>query len=98
MSGTEQTPEITQVLYRWDNHQQDREDYDMMFDEAMDMVKRDETALGGLIHAIINEWERNRRNIPMSVLGKALEVCEENKTMRELHTEIEAMLPEPEHS
>lgn len=83
MTGTESTPLMTQVMYRWDNHDDDREVYDEIFDEAIFMIANDDP-VGKLLMMIINSWERNRRSIPMPVINAAYEVTLSAKAAREM--------------
>lgn len=84
------------VLYRWDNHQDDRESYDLIFDEAIYLIAKGEKAVGALLMAVVNEWEKNRRNIPLPVVSAALTLAEETRAMRELEADLEGMARQPE--
>jgi hypothetical protein len=84
--------EPTKVLYRWDNHDEDREVYDQIFDEAIKMIAEDEKALGSLLMQVINQWEMNRRNIPMPVISAAYDLVLERQRVRELDHDITQIL------
>jgi hypothetical protein len=69
---------------RWTGHEDDHRTYNLIFDEAIHMLARDERALPSLLMAIINAWEKDERSIPLSILGPALAVAEEAQEMREM--------------
>lgn len=100
MTGTDSTPAQTQVTNRWDGlkGQADRVEYDFMFDQAMSMLTRDEKAVPALIMAIINEWEKNPRAIPIQVLSRTLDLCHENDEITKLMDEMGPLFLEQERS
>lgn len=97
-TGAESTPEKTVVDRRWDGREQDLEDYNLIFDEALDMIARDEREEGSLLMMIINEFEKNRRSVAMPIISAALSVAMANRERRELLQGCEDLLKEPERS
>lgn len=91
------TDQGVDVLYRWDHHEADRETYDLIFDEAMEFIRRGEKEQGGLLLNIVNEWERSRRSVPITVLAKALELAEANRARRAVAKEVDLIFQPPEH-
>lgn len=86
----------TQVMYRWDNHQDDMDVYDEMFTEALTMISGDSKTVGKLILMIINDWEKNRRSVSMPVINAAYEVVQERQQRRNLAEQVNAVFIEPE--
>lgn len=79
------------VLYRWDNHQDDRESYDLIFDEAIYLIAKGERAVGALLMSVINAWEKNRRHVPIPVVAAALTLAEETRALRELQADLDSL-------
>lgn len=63
------------LLYRWDNHEMDRETYDLIFDAGIWLIAQEENEEGALLMAIVNAWEKQARSIPITVLSKALDMA-----------------------
>jgi hypothetical protein len=98
--GSEQTPAQTRIDHRWDSPKgkADREEYDFMFDQALNMLTRDEKAVPALIMAILNEWEKNPRSVPIQVISRCLDVCHENDEIVQLMAEASPLFLAPERS
>lgn len=78
------------ILHRWDGakHADDFLTYQEIFDEALDMLKREEKAIPALLMVIINEWEKDERSVPYPVISAALDVARENEELRRMADEL----------
>lgn len=70
-----QSPPDYGLLQRWDNHWDDRETYDLIFDAGIWLIAQEENEEGALLLAVINSWEKQARSVPIVVLSKALDMA-----------------------
>lgn len=89
MGTEEKTPSETQVFFRWENHEDDRETYDLIFDQAVHMIQHEHKAMGTLLMRLINDWEKNRRNVCVSVISAALDVATEYRDVVEMNAKLQ---------
>lgn len=81
--------------YRWSNCEEDHAAYDLIFDQAMNLISNDEKTVGTLLMRIINEWEKDARSIPMPVISAALDLAQEHAAIRELTDGLRVTFQEP---
>lgn len=73
---------------RWTGHDDDHDTYNLIFEEAINMLARDERAVPALLMAVINAWEKDERSVPLPILAGALAVAEESKVIQDLANAI----------
>jgi hypothetical protein len=95
MADDQFTPTETQVMYRWDNYDSDRETYDLIFEQALHMIKHEHNTMGTLLMRLINDWEKNRRNVCVSVISAALDVATEYRDVVEMNSKLKAIFSHP---
>lgn len=78
---------------RWGNHPEDRVTYDFIWDVAMKaMDETPEECI--LLLSVINEWEKDRRSVPQSVISKAYDVAKMYQEIMDADPDVDQALKE----
>lgn len=81
--------------HRWTGREADYETYDLIFDQAINLISNDEKTVGTLLMRIINEWEKDERSVPLPILAAALDLAQEHAAIRELTDGLRVTFQEP---